>query len=45
MYEYLFFIQEKKIISDYQYITSFNFLVDKKLGVCRQEVNFLPTNS
>ncbi len=43
MYEYLF-IQEK-IISDYQYITNFQFLVDKKLGVCRQEVNFLPTNS
>ena len=43
MYEYLFYT--RKIISDYQYITNFQFLVDKKLGVCRQEVTFLPTNS
>ena len=28
-----------------QSITMYPFLVDKKLRVCRQEVNFLPTNS
>ena len=38
-------LYKRKIISDYQYVTNSQFLVDKKLGVCRQEVNFLPTNS
>ena len=33
------------ITSDYQYVTKYQFLVDKKLGVCRQEVNSLLTNS
>ena len=38
-------LYKRKIISDYQYVTNSQFLVDKKLGVCRQEVKFLPTNS
>ena len=32
-------------ITSYQYVTKYQFLVDKKLGVCRQEVNSLLTNS
>ena len=31
--------------ADYQGVAKDQFLVDKKLGVCRQEVNILPTNS
>ena len=34
-----------KFIADYQGTTKYQFLVDKKLRVCRQEVNFLATNS
>ena len=36
---------QRKFIADYQYVTDSQFLVDKKLGVCRQEVNFLSANS
>jgi len=32
-------------IIDYQDATKYQFLVDKKLRVCRQEVNFLLANS
>jgi hypothetical protein len=40
----ILFTQEN-IITDYQDVTEYQFLVDKKLGVCRQEVNSLLTNS
>ena len=40
-----FFFVQGKFIADYQGTTKYQFLVDKKLRVCRQEVNFLPTNS
>lgn len=39
-----FFMQEE-FVADYQCATKCQFLVDKKLGVCWQEVNFLSTNS
>ena len=38
------FVQEK-FIADYQGTTKYQFLVDKKLGVCQQEVNSLSTGS
>ena len=40
-----FLFVQGKFIADYQGTTKYQFLVDKKLRVCRQEVNFLPTNS
>ena len=36
---------KREFITDYQDITKSQFLVNKKLGVCWQEVNFLSTNS
>ena len=36
---------QREIITDFQDATKYQFLVNKKLGVCLQEVNFLSTNS